>query len=151
MRNRKKTQRSKRAGPAAVKKTIPSTRPTTLGLPPQPDKRREFQTLYDSIASTHSREQFSTWFKEAKLIESGAETKSDEFLNYVADIEKDQQRYQQIIEQLPNVADFSEEELEKRTGKADRLLRLAGEFLLIRTYLGRKIDRLRFLLENRRQ
>ena len=71
---------------------------------------------------------FSTWFKEAKLIESGAKTKSDEFLNYVADIEKDRQRYQQIIEQLPNVVDFSEEELEKRTGKADRLLRLAGEF-----------------------
>ena len=146
MRRRKKTQRSKRGG---VKMTIPSTRPTALGMPPKPDKRREFQTLYDSIASTHSREQFSTWFKEAKLIESGAKTKSDEFLNYVADIEKDRQRYQQIIEQLPNVADFSEEELEKRTGKADRLLRLAGEFLLIRTYLSRKIDRLRFLLENR--
>jgi hypothetical protein len=151
MRKSKKTQRSKRAGPAAVKITIPSTRPTSLGMPPKPDKRREFQILYDSIASTHSREQFSTWFKEVKLIESGAETKSDEFLNYVADIEKDQQRYQQIIEQLPNVADFSEKELEKRTGKADRLLRLAGEFLLIRTYLGRNIDRLRFLLENRRQ
>jgi hypothetical protein len=146
MRSRKKTQRSKRGG---VKMTIPSTRPTALGMPPKPDKRREFQTLYDSIASTHSREQFSTWFKEAMLIESGAKTKSDEFLNYVADIEKDRQRYQQIIEQLPNVADFSEEELEKRTGKADRLLRLAGEFLLIRTYLSRKIDRLRFLLENR--
>jgi hypothetical protein len=96
MRNRKKTQRSKRAGPAGVKKTIPSTRPTTLGMSPQPDKRREFQTLYDSIASTHSREQFSTWFNEAKLIESGAKTKSDEFLNYVADIEKDRERYQQI-------------------------------------------------------
>jgi len=57
MRNRKKTQRSKRAGPAGVKMTIPSTRPTALGMPPKPDKRREFQTLYDSIASTHSREQ----------------------------------------------------------------------------------------------
>ena len=151
MRKRKKTERPKRAGPAGVKITIPSTRPAALGMPPKPDKRREFQILYDSIASTHSREQFSTWFQEAKLIEWGAESKSDEFLNYVADIEKDRQRYQQIIEQLPNVADFSEEELEKRTGKADRLLRLAGEFLLIRTYLARKIDRLRFLLENRRQ
>ena len=77
MRSRKKTQRSKRGG---VKMTIPSTRPTALGMPPKPDKRREFKTLYDSIASTHSREQFSTWFKEAKLIESGAKTKSDEFL-----------------------------------------------------------------------
>ena len=55
---------------------------------------------------------------EAKLIESGAKTKSDEFLNYVADIEKDRQRYQQIIEQLPNVADFSEEELEKKNRKS---------------------------------
>ena len=149
MRKRKKTRRSKHAGPSSVKITQSSTRPTALGMPPKPDKRREFQTLYDSLVN--SREQFSAWFDETKLIESGAETKTDEFLERVADIEKDRQRYQQIIKQLPNVAEFSEQELEERSGKADQLLRLAGEFLLIRTYLSRKIDRLRFLLENRTQ
>jgi hypothetical protein len=149
MRKRKKTRRSKHAGPPSVKITHSSARPTALGMPPKLDKRREFQTLYDSLVN--SREQFSAWFDEAKLIESGAETKTDEFLERVADIEKDRQRYQQIIKQLPNVAEFSEEELEERSGKADQLLRLAGEFMLIRTYLSRKIDRLRFLLENRTQ
>ena len=148
MKKRKKTQRSKHAGPASVKITPSSTRPTTLegGIH---EKRREFQTLYDSLVNSSA--QFSTWFKEAELIESAAENKTDEFLKRVADIQQDRQRYQQIITQLPNVVEFSEEELEKRTGKADQLLRLAGEFMLIRTYLSRKIDHLRFLLENRTQ
>ena len=151
MRKRKKTQRSKRAGPASVKITDSSIRPTALEgrISPTQDKRREFQTLYDSLVNSSA--QFSTWFKEADLIESAAENKTDEFLTRVADIEKDRQRYQQIIMQLPNVVEFSEEELEKRTGKADQLLRLAGEFLLMRTYLSRKIDHLRFLLHNRTQ
>jgi hypothetical protein len=124
-----------------------------LGIPTKTaytaDSRRDFQDLYDLLVN--SREQFYAWFEEATLIEAGAETKTGEFLERAADIKKDQKRYQQIIKQLPNVAEFSDEELEKRSGKASQLLGLAGEIMLMKTYFPRKIDSLRFLLEQRTQ
>ena len=148
-------KRKTRRGPTSVRINVPplATKPPKHQSEEEKKtasierRRREFQNLYDSLVN--SREQFSAWFEETALIEAGAETKTGEFLDCVADFKKDQQRYRQIIKQLPNVAEFSEEELDKRSGKANRLLNIAGEITLMKTYFPRKIDRLRFLLEHR--
>jgi hypothetical protein len=154
---KRKPRRSKRgtpSGPSDVEIILsPLGTQRWLGIPTKTaytaDSRRDFQDLYDLLVN--SREQFYAWFEEAALIEAGAETKTGEFLERAADIKKDEQRFRQIIKQLPNVAEFSEKELEKKSGKADRLLSLAGEIMLMKPYFPRKIDRLRFLLEQRTQ
>ena len=154
---KRKSRRSRRhtpSGPTNVEIILsPLGAQRWLGIPTKTaytaDSRRDFQNLYDLLVN--SREQFSAWFKEATLIEAAAETKTDEFVKCAADIKKDQKRYWQIIKQLPNVTEFSAEELEKRSGKADELLKRAGEIMLMKTYFPRKIDRLRFLLEHRTQ
>jgi hypothetical protein len=154
---KRKPRRSKRhtpSGPTDVEIILsPLGAQRWLGIPRKTaytaDSRRDFQNLYDSLI--RDREQFRAWFEEAGLIEARAETKSDEFLERAADIKKDGERFRQIINQLPNVAEFSAEELEKRSGKADQLLKLAGEIMLMKTYFPRKIANLRFLLEHRTQ
>ena len=50
-----------------------------------------------------------------------------------------------FIKQLPNVAEFSVEELEKRSGKAAQLLDIAQEISSMSRYDPRKIDKLRLL------
>jgi hypothetical protein len=77
-------------------------------------RRQEFRQLHESLVN--GEQQFFAWFKEAKFVEAGADNKTNEFLECMADIEKDQHRYRQIINQLPNVAEFSVEELKLTHG-----------------------------------
>jgi len=111
--------------------------------------RHEFQEIYESLMN--SQEQVRAWYEEATVVAAGAETKTEELLECVADIEKDWERYWQIINQLPSVTEFSEEELEKRSGKASQLWDVSFEIMLMKTHFPRKIDKLRFLLEHRTQ
>ena len=108
--------------------------------------KREFKNLYDTLME--GREQFDAWFEETALLEADIKTENDEFHECIADIKKDQRRYRQVIKQIPKPEEFSAEELEKRTGKASRLLDLAGEITLMGIHVPRKVEKLRFLLRH---
>lgn len=148
---KRKTRRSRRHTPSGptnveIKGLPPLGAQRAQGIPPKKgykaDSRRDFQNLYDSLLNR--REQFSAWFEEAAMAKIEIETK--EIRDCVADIKKDQKRYWQIIKQLPNVEEISEEELEKQIGKADQLLTLAKEISSMETFLPHKIDKLYSLL-----
>jgi hypothetical protein len=104
------------------------------------------QLVYDSLMN--SQAQVHAWFEEATLVVADAPTKTEELLDCAADIKQDWKRYWEIMNQLPNVGEFSEEELETRSGKADQLFYLSWEVMLIKTHFPCKIDKLRFLLEH---
>lgn len=118
--------------------------------------KRELQQLYDSLTTDPSVEQFQAWFEEATMLEAEItpETETNEVRECVAGIKKDRQRYRQLqrfLKQLPRVAKFSKKEIEKNSGKAAGLRKIAGEIIEMEIYLPRKIDKLRFLLKNRLQ
>lgn len=129
----------------------PPEMPKELGIPQKPDKRRDFQNLYDLLVNSLSREQFSAWFEEAEILEAKIENETDEVRNCVADIKREKQRYRKVMAQLPDVANWSEEELENLTGRASKLRDLATEITSMKTHLPNQIDKLHFLLEHRTQ
>jgi hypothetical protein len=57
----------------------------------------------------------------------------------VADIKKDLQRYREVMRQLPKVEEFSDEEVEKMSGKASQLLDVAGEVTTLQTQFWRQL------------
>ena len=57
----------------------------------------------------------------------------------MADIKKDLQRYREVMRQLPNVEEFSDEEVEKMSGKASQLLDVAGEVTTLQTPFWRQL------------
>jgi hypothetical protein len=112
--------------------------------------RRDLQQVHDSLMKGE-REQFEAWFDETALIDADMTEENEEFRQSVADIKKDKQRYRQLMKQLPNVAEFSAEEVEKKSGKAFQLLDIAAEVMSLEIYLPRKVEKLAFMLKNRVQ
>ena len=78
--------------------------------------RREFQDLYELMDK--SCEQFAAWSEEVAMIEG--ENQSVEFRRGMAEVKKDLRRYREVMRQLPKVEEFSDEEVEKRSGKASQ-------------------------------
>ena len=93
-------------------------------------------------------EEFEARFEETALLEAEIKTESEELRTCVNDIKKDRERYRQLLTQIPDVEDFSEQEIENRTGKASQLLDIAGEITIMGTHLPRKVEKLRFLLKH---
>ena len=105
--------------------------------------RCELKELHESMMK--SREQFMAWSEELAMIEG--KIKTEEFRDCVAEIKKDLQLYRDVMKKLPKVEDFSEEELEKRNGKAETLLDIVQEFTGLQINLPRKVEKLHFLLK----
>ena len=75
----------------------------------------------------------------ARLRREG-ENQSVEFQRSMAEIKKDLQRYREVMRQLPTkVEEFSDEEIEKMTGKASQLLALAEEVTALHTHVRRQL------------
>jgi hypothetical protein len=49
---------------------------------------------------------------------------------------------------MPNVDDLSDEEVERRSGKASALLDIAGKIAIMKVHVPRKVEKLRFLLKH---
>jgi hypothetical protein len=109
--------------------------------------KRDLQQVYDSLLKG-AGEQFEAWFEEAAMIEAEIGDETEELRQCVADIKGDRHRYRQLLKLIPKVTEFSEEEIEKRTGKASQLLDIAGEITVMEIHLPRKVEKLRFLLKH---
>ena len=107
----------------------------------------DLQQLYESLMKG-AGEEFGAWFEEAQTIEAEKEDESEEFRQCLADIKSDRQRYEQLLKLIPKVTEFSEEEIEKRSGKASQLLDIAGEIGDMKRHLPVKVEKLRSLLTN---
>jgi hypothetical protein len=106
----------------------------------------DLQQVYDSLMKG-AGEQFEAWFEEAAMLEAEIGDETEELRQCVADIKGDRHRYRQLLKLIPKVTEFSEEEIEKRTGKASQLLDIAGEITVMEIHLPRKVEKLRFLLK----
>jgi predicted nucleic acid-binding Zn-ribbon protein len=107
--------------------------------------RNDFRQLHETIE--RDREEFEAWFEETALLEAEIKGESEELRHTVADINNDRQRYRELLKQIPNVDDFSDEEVEKRSGKASALLDIAGKIAIMKVHVPRKVEKLRFLLK----
>jgi hypothetical protein len=107
--------------------------------------RNEFRQLHETIE--RGREEFEAWFEETALLEAEIEIGTEELRQIVTDIKKDRQQYRELLTQIPNVDDFSDEEVEKRSGKASLLLDIASQIGKMEFHLPRKVEKLRFLVE----
>jgi hypothetical protein len=56
-------------------------------------------------------------------------------------------QYRKLLKQIPNVDDFSDEEVEKRSGKASALLDIASKIAIMKVHVPRKVEKLRSLLK----
>ena len=94
--------------------------------------RRQYEEIHESMIK--SREQFMAWSEEVAMIEG--ENPTVEFRRCVAEIKKDLKRYREIMRQLPTkVEEFSDEEVEKMSGKASQLLDVAKEVTALHTHV----------------
>jgi hypothetical protein len=78
--------------------------------------RRQYEEIHESMIKI--REQFMAWSEEVAMIK--AENRTVEFRRCVAEIKKDLQRYREVMRQLPEVEEFSDEEVENMSGKASQ-------------------------------
>jgi hypothetical protein len=109
--------------------------------------RRDLQQLHTLLLDT--REQFTAWKEELDITQGVVET--DEFQNYVTEIKIDLQQGRQLLAQLPNVEEFTEEEIEKKIGKVGQLLNIGEQVTTLQTQLPRKMEKLQFLAKQRLQ
>lgn len=100
--------------------------------------RRQYEEIHESIIKV--REQFIAWSKEVAMIK-GENQQTVEFRRCVAEIKKDLQRYRELMRQLPKVEEFSDEEVEKMSGKASQLLDVAGEVTILHTHVRHQMRR----------
>jgi septal ring factor EnvC (AmiA/AmiB activator) len=107
--------------------------------------RNDFRQVHETIET--GRAEFEAWFKETALLEAEIKVKTEEIRQMVTDIKKDRQQYRKLLKQIPNVDDFSDEEVEKRSGKASALLDIAREIAIMKIHVPRKVEKLRFLLK----
>ena len=92
-----------------------------------------------------SREQFMAWSEEVAMVEGQNQTV--EFRRCVAEIKQDLQRFRAIVKQLPKAAEFTDEEVENRSGNVSRLLDVVSDVIGLETHLPRKMEKLQFLLK----
>ena len=111
-------------------------------------QHRDLQQVYYSLMKSEQKH-FEAWFEKTALLEMEMTAENEEFRQSVADIKKDEQRYRQLIKQLPNVAEFSAEEIENKSGNASQLLGIAIEVMGLEINLPRKVEKLAFMLKNR--
>lgn len=109
--------------------------------------RHELQQVYDTLMKG-AGEQFEAWFEETAMLEAEIEGEGEDLRKIVEDIKKDRQRYTELIKQVPQVDEFSAEEVEQRSGKASQLLDIAGEVIVLEMNLPLKVEKLRFLLKH---
>jgi hypothetical protein len=108
--------------------------------------RNDFRQLYETIE--RGREEFEAWFEETAMLEAEIKVETEELRQTVTEIKNDRQRYRELLKQIPNVDDFSDEEVEKRSGKASALLDIAGEIAIMKIHVPRKVKKLRVLLKH---
>jgi septal ring factor EnvC (AmiA/AmiB activator) len=108
--------------------------------------RNEFRQVHETIE--RDREEFEAWFEETALLEAEIKVESEELRQTVTDIKNDRHQYRELLKQLPNVDDFSDEEVEKRSGKASALLDIASKIAIMKVHVPRKVEKLRFLLKH---
>ena len=105
--------------------------------------RRQYQEIHDSLGKIS--EQFTAWSEELALIEG--ENQSVEFRRCVLEIKIDLQDYREVMAQLPKVEEFTEEDIEIRSGKVFELFDAAWEVKALKSNLSQKFEKLRFLLK----
>jgi septal ring factor EnvC (AmiA/AmiB activator) len=108
--------------------------------------RNDFRQVHETIE--RGREEFEAWFEETAMLETEIKVETEELRQAVMDIKKDRQQYRELLKRIPNVDDFSDEEVEKRSGKASALLDIAGEIAIMKIHVPRKVGKLRFLLKH---
>jgi hypothetical protein len=101
--------------------------------------RQEFRELFK--VAMNGREQFRAWVEEAATLTADR----DETRDCLAAIKNDERLYWQAIAQLPEVHEFTAEELENRNGNAAKLLDLAAELSRLQTAVERRLEKLHFL------
>jgi hypothetical protein len=70
-----------------------------------------------------------------------------EFRRCVAEIKQDLQRYRAIVKKLPNTAQFTDEEVENRSGNVSQLLNVVSDVITLEGQLTRKVEKLHFMLK----
>ena len=121
---------------------------STMATPEELDGwRRDLQQLHTHLLN--SREQFTAWKEDLDVTQGVVET--DEFQNYVTEVKIDLQQGRQLLAQLPNVEEFTEEEIEKKIGKVGQLLNIGEQVTTLQTQLPRKMEKLQFLAKQRLQ
>jgi hypothetical protein len=108
--------------------------------------RNDFRQVHEAIET--GREEFKAWFEEMALLEAEIKVETEELRQTVTDIKNDRQQYRKLLKQIPNVDDFSDEEVEKRSGKASALLDIASKIAIMKIHVPRKVEKLRFLLKH---
>jgi hypothetical protein len=111
--------------------------------------RNDFRQVHETLE--RGREEFEAWFEETALLEAEIKVGTEEIRQTVTDIKNDRQQYRKLLKQIPNVDDFLDEEVEKRSGKASALLEIAGKIAIMKVHVPRKVERLRLLLKHASQ
>jgi hypothetical protein len=105
--------------------------------------RIQYEELYKLMGK--SREQFMGWSEEVAMIEGQNQTV--EFRRCVAEIKQDLQRYRSIVNKLPKAAEFTDEEVENRSGNVSQLLDVVSDVIALEDQLPRKVEKLHFMLK----
>jgi hypothetical protein len=112
-----------------------------MATPDEMDRwRRDLQQLHTYLLNT--RVQFTAWTEELDMTEGALET--GEFRDCVTEIKLDLQQYRQLMTQLPKVEEFTDEEVEKRIGKAGQLLNIGNQVSTLEIHVPRKLEKLQF-------
>jgi hypothetical protein len=105
--------------------------------------RRQYQEIHDSLEKIG--EQFTTWSEEFARIEG--ENHRVEFQCCVVEIKTDLQHYRELMAQLPTVEEFTDEDVESRSGKVFKLFDVVWEVKALKNDLSRKFEKLHSLLK----
>jgi hypothetical protein len=108
--------------------------------------RNDFRQVHETIEAGCA--EFEAWFEETALLEAEIKVDTEEIRQTVTAIKNDRQQYNKLLKQIPNVDDFSDEEIERRSGKASALLDIAGKIAIMQIHVPRKVEKLRFLLKH---
>ena len=111
--------------------------------------RNDFRQVHETIEK--GREEFEAWFQETAMLEAEIKVETEEIRQTVTDIKNDRQQYRKLLKQIPNVDDFSDQEVERRSGKASALLEIAAKIAIMKVHVPRKVEKLRFLLKHASQ
>jgi hypothetical protein len=105
--------------------------------------RRHFQELYESLIN--SREHFMAWSEELAMVEGENQTVDSQ--HCVDEIKTHLQRYREVMQQLPKLEEFTDQEVDKKTGRISQLLDISAEVTILKTDLPRQIKKLHLMLK----
>jgi hypothetical protein len=105
--------------------------------------RRHYQEIHELMEK--NREQFIAWSEELAMIEG--ENQTGEFRHCVFEIITDLQHYHAVMAQLPNVEEFTDEHIERRSANVFQLFDVAWEVNTLKADLSRKFEKLHLLLK----